>query len=271
MIRSILTLFLFAICFSSLAQQKRDTLQLRTVLGDSIVQSSDLRIKTDTADAYSLITVSYAYQMPGGDMAKRFKNNSSLGAGFLRKTRFNILVGFDFHFMMGGNPKENTVLSSILTSNGEIIDDNGMVADIRMYERGYEFGVKGGKLFSMKSINPNSGFFGTMGIGFMQHKIRIESIGNNASQLTKEYKEGYDRMTNGLMLAQTLGFMYMGEKRLTNVYLAIEVIEGFTQGRRYNFDQMKLDNAKRMDLLYGIRFGWMIPLQSKEPEEFYFF
>src|SRR5207253_1494270 len=144
------------------------------------------------------------------------------------------------------------------------------VADVRMYERGYDFSVKGGMLFSAKKINPNSGFFGLFGIGYLQHKIRIEPIGNAVAQLTPTYREGYDRLTNGMMLSQTLGFMYIGEKRLTNFNVALEFAEGFTEGVRYNFDQKKPDSGKRLDLFYGIRFNWLIPIEQRAPEDFYF-
>lgn len=262
---------MYCISFSVFSQQKTDNIQLKVSPTDSLVNSGEMKIKADTAIAYSMVIANYAYQIPGGDMAKRFKSNSSLGAGFLRKTKSNLLFGGDAHFIFGGSPKENTMLDNIKTSNGDIIDQNGRVADVRMYERGYDVNLLVGKVFSFGRLNRNSGAFVMAGVGFLQHKIRIESIGNNAFQLSKDYREGYDRMTNGMLLTQNFGFIYLGEKRLTNFYFSVELKEGLTQGRRYNFDTMKLDNSKRTDLFYGLRFGWIVPLNSREPEEFYYF
>jgi hypothetical protein len=30
------------------------------------------------------------------------------------------------------------------------------------------------------------------------------------------------------------------------------------------------DNTKRIDLLYGIRLGWIVPLYKQAPQEYYF-
>jgi hypothetical protein len=249
--------------------QTQDSLRINPILQS--VQLPDTII--DSLATAHLITFSYAYQMPGGDMATRFRNNSSIGGGYYYKTKRNVLIGAEGHFIFGGKPKEVNMLDSIRigkTSDGNIIDANGQYADVRMYERGYDLSVKIGKVFKLKSANTNSGLFFTAGAGFLQHKIRIESMGNRAPQLTKEYRAGYDRMANGLMLAENVGYFYMGENKMTNFYLALEMVQGFTNGKRYNFDTMMMDDASRLDLLFGLRLGWMIPVQSQKADEFYF-
>ncbi len=251
--------------------QSLDTLALKS--GDQLVQPSDSMLSADTLPVSHLITFSYAYQLPGADMASRFRNNSSVGGGYYYKTKHNVLLGAEAHFIFGGKPKEVSMLDSIRigkTSDGNIIDANGQYADVRLYERGYDLSVKMGKVFKLASANANSGFFITAGAGFLQHKIRIESIGNRAPQLTKEYRAGYDRMANGLMISENLGYFYMGDNKMTNFYLALEMMQGFTKGRRYNFDTMKLDDSSRLDLLFGLRLGWMIPVQSRQADEFYY-
>lgn len=246
----------------------QDTLVKQPI--DSVAIATAL---VDTLPGAHLITFSYAYQMPGGDMATRFHNSNSIGGGYYYKTKHNVLIGAEGHFIFGAKPKDVSMLDSIRigkTSDGHVIDANGQYADVRLYERGYDFSVKFGKVFKLASANANSGFFVTAGAGFLQHKIRIESIGNRSPQLSKEYRAGYDRMSNGLMLCENIGYFYMGENRMTNFYMALDLVQGFTKGRRYNFDTMLLDNASRLDLLFGLRLGWMIPVQANKSNEFYY-
>ena len=241
---------------------------------DSSAAAPFKRLISDTSSSATLITASFAYQFPGGDMARRFKSSSSIGGGLYYKTKSNLLLGGEAHFIFGGTPKENGILDSIRTgktSEGGVIDGNGQVADIRMYERGFDWSVKVGKIFPLHSTNMNSGLFFTFGAGFLQHKIRIENLGNRAPQVAPDYREGYDRLSNGMMINETAGFFFMGDKRLANFYGALDLVQGFTTGRRYNFDQMHLDDSKRFDMLIGIRFGWMIPVKSREPDDSYLF
>jgi hypothetical protein len=49
-------------------------------------------------------------------------------------------------------------------------------------------------------------------------------------------------------------------------------MEGFTQSRRsYDYDLMKQDTKKRLDILYGGKVAWILPLYKKAPQEFYIF
>jgi hypothetical protein len=46
---------------------------------------------------------------------------------------------------------------------------------------------------------------------------------------------------------------------------------GFTQGRRdYLYDVMRPDNAKRLDVLIGVRTGWFIPMFKRNSEDMMF-
>ena len=111
-----------------------------------------------------------------------------------------------------------------------------------------------------------------VGVGLIQHKIRIEVIGNNIPQLSKEYKKGYDRLSNGLLLTQSVGYLYLSTNRLLNFYIGVECMEGFTQSRRsFDYDLMKQDTKKRLDVLYGGKIAWILPLYKKAPQSFYYY
>ena len=152
----------------------------------------------DSAISMSLLSFSYAYQMPGGDLAKRFFSNSAIGGSYFYKTKSNWLFGADGYFMFRDTIKEGDIFKSIETSDGNIIDGNGIYADIYLQERGCNISGRVGKMFPVWGPNKNSGFVFMAGPGFLLHKIRIENPDNTAPQIKGDYKKGYDRLTDGI-------------------------------------------------------------------------
>ncbi|MGB0423347.1 MAG: hypothetical protein ACPGED_03445 [Flavobacteriales bacterium] len=217
------------------------------------------------------LTVHYAYHMPGGDMGDRFGNSSALGTDFYVKTKRNIFLGAEGDFIFGSNVFEPGLLSNLVTENGEIIDQDGKLSDLKIQERGWTVSVNAGKLFPIFGPNPNSGLLLRGGVGFMQHKIRIEHQVNTLPQLDGDYEKGYDRLTNGLMLKQFIGYYHMSNNRLANFVIGIEGIQGFTQGRRsFNFDTQTVDDQPRFELLAGIKVGWIIHFYARTGEDYYY-
>jgi hypothetical protein len=105
----------------------------------------------------------------------------------------------------------------------------------------------------------------------MQHKINIFHKDNNIPQLRGDYLKGYDRLTNGLVVGQYIGYNYFANNGLLNFHVGLDISAGFTKGRRdYLYDVMRSDNASRMDILFGVRGGWYIPIFKRKSEEFFF-
>jgi hypothetical protein len=225
----------------------------------------------DTVIRFPLMNISYGYYLPGGDLADRFGNHSMVGGEVLYKDKRNFLYGASTGFIFGDDIKETNLLSDLYTSEQQIIGLDGLYAEIRLYERGYHVGAAFGKIFSFKKPNPNSGIMVLLSPGFLQHKIRIEDIGNTVPALRDDYKKGYDRLTNGFRLQEFVGFIYFSNRQLVNFYAGFEFIQGFTQLRRdYVFDDPNIDRGQRLDLMYGFKLGWSIPLYKKKPKAFYF-
>jgi hypothetical protein len=226
----------------------------------------------DSAVAFSFPGINYCFMAPAGDLASRFGNNSAIGGSYNFKFKKGWTISVDGQFLFGGNVKEDHLLDGIADDDQKIIAIDGGYADVRLYERGYHFTLNVGKIFSFKRPNPNSGIWITAGAGLLQHKIRIENIGNNAPQLSKEYKKGYDKLTNGLALREFIGYVYFGKKRLVNFYAGFEFVQAFTKSRRdYNFDTRTRDNESRTDMLNGIRLGWLLPLYKRPPDKYYLY
>ena len=220
-----------------------------------------------------LIYATYRYQFPGGDLAKQFGNNSSIGGGFMFKTKHNWLIGVEGNFMFGQSVKNSdSLLKGISTKEGFVIDGNGYMADLVYYERGFNFFAKFGKVISLLAPNPNSGFNIVAGAGYIQDKIRIHNIGNTAPQLLGDYKKGYDRLNGGIAVSGSLGYMYLSNTRLLNFSVSFEVIQAWTKSYRdYDFDTGKRDTRKLNSQFYTIKVDWMIPLYRRVPKEFYLY
>lgn len=226
----------------------------------------------DSAVSMVLIAPSYGLQFPAGDLETRFGVNSSVGLSVTVKRKSGWMFQADGSFIFGSKINEPGLFSNLTTDKGFIIGRDGFYGDIRVFERGYYLTLSAGKLFPVKKPNPNSGFYFTAGAGFIQHKIKIQDKKNSVPSLQDEYLKGYDRLTNGIVIRETAGYLYTGNNRLVNFFGGIELLQGFTQGRRsYQFDLMKADDAKRIDLLFSLRVGWILPLYREAPEKFYIY
>jgi hypothetical protein len=216
---------------------------------------------------------SYAPQFPGGDLAKRFGNNSNAGIGFWGKTRQNIVLGFQWNFLFSENVKEKGILDSIATSNGSVINKEGKFSDVQLFERGFSLHFTAGKVFSRRlGYNPNCGLFLQGGIGFIRHRIRVNDYGNLTPPLAGDYRKGYDRLTGGLMLQEFAGYWFMSNNRHINWYAGFECTQGITKSlRTWDYDLMRADTQQRLDLLWGFRAGWMIPIYKRSSAGRYYY
>ena len=226
----------------------------------------------DSSISMVMISPGIGLQMPGGDLAKRYGNNAVISMDVTYKNRKKWMLSAEGSFIFSNKIKEPNLFKYLINDQGLIIGDDGRYADIRVYERGYYITVSLGKLFNFKKPNPNSGVFVNAGGGYIQHKIRIEDFTKSVPAIRDDYKKGYDRLTNGFCLRESLGYLFISNYRLINCFIVADAIQGFTKSRRsYNFDDMTTDKKQRLDLLYGARFGWVLPLYRQAPEKFYIY
>lgn len=217
------------------------------------------------------ISFSYAHQFPGGDLGERFGPNSNIGLAFNVKDLRNFFYGVEVSYMFSDNVTQPGLLQNLMTSNGEILANDGEIAEVLVQQRGWLASATGGKVFPLRNSNPNSGILVKGGVGFMAHKIRLETQMHTVTQLEDEYVRGYDRLTTGITTSQFLGYFYMSDNRLTNFYAGIESFQGFTAGRRsFTFDTQTVDNQPRFDLLVGLRVGWCIHIYKRTWRNFYY-
>ncbi len=204
----------------------------------------------------------YGLQLPAGELYNRFGYSKIIGSEIDYKTHKNFFYGIRGDYWFGKTVKDSVL--NKLTTNVGIITKYGDVADVRLSSMGMHFGLQVGKIFAIPAINKNSGIALGFGSGYMMHKIRIINKQLDVPQLSTAYKKGYDRLTGGPYLSQTLSYFNMSNSRLINFQIQLEALEGFTQSKRtFNFDTMEADTHKRFDALLGIKAVWMLPVFIK--------
>lgn len=211
-------------------------------------------------------------QFPQGDLKDRFFTNTAISFGVNRKSASNWLLGAELGYMFAEKVRnEDQILSNITTSEGYVIDQTGVFANIYFRQRGFHASFKGGKLFPLWFNNPNSGVLVLGSLGMLQHKIRIENYENTAPQLQGDYIKGYDKLTNGPAASLYIGYLHFSNSRLTNFSLGVEYLYAATRSRRdYDYVLMGKDETLRNDQLISIRFAWAIPVYNRAPKEFYY-
>lgn len=224
----------------------------------------------DSAFRILMVGVHFSGQIPQNDLATRFGASFSTGASFLWKTKKNILFGVEGSYVFGKKVKED-VVSNIRNSDGNVFDNEGFPADLRLTHRGWNMCANVGYLFSKLGHNPNSGLFFTVGGGYMIHKVKLYDANQKIAAVKGDLKKGYDRLTGGFELTQFIGYKYLSNNRLANFYVGLEFYEGFTQSLRVvNYNTGFADTQKRFDVINGFRFGWILPLY-KRTKDFYYF
>ena len=217
-----------------------------------------------------LVGFSYGYQFPLGDMADRFGNNGLVGTEVTYKLRNGFTFGVEGGLIFGRSVNQAGFLDSLVTPDGYFIGYNGLYGNVALFERGYNVSATVGKVFPAFGSNPNSGIYIRLGGGLLQHKIKITDTEDFLYYLNNDYVKGYDRLTNGFMLSQYVGFLNLDPRHLLNFHVGALVQEGFTQNRRsWNFDERRQETDKRLDVLVGLRGTWLLLFYGKREQRQY--
>lgn len=228
------------------------------------------KAQIDSALALPLVGVYIGGEDPFGVLSKRFGPNLNAGGTFMYKTKKNWIYGFEINYMYSKNVKED-VLKGLKNPDGFMVDNAGYPADLRVTERGLGAHFLLGKVFKVLNANPNSGLMVTIGAGYLQHKINLYDAQQQIAAVKGDLKFGYDRLTAGFSISQFVGYLFLSENRLLNFYFGFESCQAFSKNiRRVNYDTGLPDNHLRLDALGGFRFGWILPLYKKKPNDFYY-
>ena len=220
----------------------------------------------DSLSSGILVSANYGWGLPGADLANRFGAHFALGGSiaYLTKRKFHFSLNYALIF---GNEVKEDVLSNLRTVEGGIIGRDMQFASIFLRERGHHIHLNGAYFFRLG--RGHSGFLVGGGVGYLQHKIRVVDDFDSVVQVAGSYRNGYDRLSSGVGLNQSLTYLYLARDKLVNFYIDLQVIEAFTKDRRgINYNQSPLI-AERTDLLATIRVGWIIPIYFNKEIRYY--
>ena len=218
------------------------------------------------------IMFDYTHQFPFADLKENYGDNSSVGINFLKKMENNYLLGIDGSYIFGSKIKKENLFDDITTPNGEIINKDGLFSNVLTYQRGFSTFLNVGKAFLFTQEN-YSGIYFIAGLGYMQHKIRIQTQEDIIPHLDNDYKKGYDRLSGGVTMKLNANYMHFSKRNNIKFFVGVEFVKGWTRNlRAYNFDQMMFTaEGSRNDIILGVKSGIIIPIFRKNSEEFHYF
>ena len=217
-----------------------------------------------------IFNIGYTHQFPVGNLSERFGDNSSIGISYLSEHKSHFFYGFETNYLFSDNVKDSSIFENISTSNGALIGTDGHYANVNLMQRGFDSYLILGYAYHLKEL---TGFYFSSGIGFLQHKIFIDTKNQNLPQLNEEYKKGYDRLTNGLSTKWEVSYKYYSQNGRFQMNTAINMVVAYTKNRRpYLFDQEEYVSDKmNWDKLFGISVGIIVPINRKNEEKFHYY
>ena len=229
----------------------------------------------DSTIAAPIFGVHYLTGFPAGDLKNRYGYLNMIGLNAGYKLKNNLYFGIDGSFGFGKNkmlPNE-ILFKHLMDDFGNITDQNGDIAIIATFARQYTLNAEVGYVFKKLGHNPNSGLWVKLGGGFTANKIRVESNDQVIPVTELEYKKGYDHLTSGFNASQFIGYLFLSGKSAMNFYAGFYIQEGFTKERRnafYHAPEINVYQQKRLDITFGVKAGWIIPIYKKIARDFYY-
>ncbi len=227
----------------------------------------------DSAIATPWVALSYGLVQTDGDLADRYGIMNHVGAMAGYKTASNWVFGFDGYFMFGNRVNQPNLFASLVDSYGTITDESGGIGLVVVSARGFNVNAMVGKVIPVFSPNKNSGIYVHAGVGYIQHRTRIDTQEQVIPSLELDYRKGYDRYSTGFSTHQFLGYAFLANHGLINFYGGFYCNQGYTKNRReVFFDQpdVPVSTKTMFDLQYGIKVGWFIPIYQRKPKDFYY-
>ncbi|GAB4495448.1 MAG: hypothetical protein OHK0019_24530 [Saprospiraceae bacterium] len=215
-----------------------------------------------------LLHLTFGLHQPLGDMSDRFGLDGNFGGMVEYLTANNFIFGTEGYYLFGSKVNEDP-LAILRTPAGDIIGNDRLVASVVLRERGFYAGGMVGKLFTFNE--KRSGIRLTFGAGYLRHWIRLQDDNNSVTQITGDYKKGYDRLSGGLALNQFIGWQHLAGNRRSNFLIGLEFNEGFTNTLRdWDFAEMRKLDESRLDIRVGLRVAWTLPFYQGKSEEIFY-
>lgn len=211
-----------------------------------------------------LFHIQYAGATGNKEITSKTKYINELGFSYSHQLK-SITFGLEYEFLFGYY-RGKDLFSSLRTSAGKIISNNGDLIDIESFFRGNQIHVLAGKMFPKKQ---NSCFQANLGIGILQHYVKSVTIDGKLAYLSNENLKGYDQLSVGPSLKQQIRWNRFGPKQKVNFYLELFAQEAFMKNlRKYNYFTSMPDEQYHFNFIFGFQIGWLIPMFNNSDKVF---
>jgi hypothetical protein len=220
---------------------------------------------------FPYLYATYSFILPGGDLASEYGFASDIGVGVGIKTSNNWMLSAEGTYLFGSEVKQNP-LEGLLNTDLQITNMYGELGQISIRLAGFQAKVNLGKIFPLDRSNQNSGIFIRGSLGLLQHQIYIETNGNNVPQVNGDYRKGYDRLCNGLLISEFAGWQNFDDNGAFHFFVGFEFSQAFTENRRsWDFATNQKIAEQRLDLVYALKLGWYIPFRQRQSTQYFYY
>jgi len=215
-----------------------------------------------------LISPHYGLATPMSDLGDRFGTLFTFGGNISYLAKSGFFASINYSYLFGSQVKE-VVLKELRTSEGGIIGRDMQFANVFLRSRGSHIFMTAGYLLRFRDQLVRSGILVNVGAGLLSHRIRIVDDFNSIAQISGEYIKGYDRLSRGMSILQSISYLHLSGDKLVNFYVKLQITEGFIADKRqYNYDRTPvLEN--RLDILPSLEIGWIIPIYLRKEQRYY--
>lgn len=222
--------------------------------------------------------------MPGGSMKDLYNGpylNFALEWDY--KTKRNWMVSVEGDLWFGYNSDNLTLraerMGDIYTSQGYLMGMDGSDGVVTLYNRGFAVRPGIGKIIPLFRKNPDSGILLKLSGGWMMQKtVNTQDMNEGeVPQLDEKMMPLYDHLRHGLILTESVGFIYMSNRSTyINFKITFDLSQCFSWSTRpYIIDKvMELngkDNNRYFDLMGGVKLSWMFPFTGKTSYDYYYY
>lgn len=170
-------------------------------------------------------------------------------------------------------------MPDIFNAAGYTMAVNGEDAVVTAYNRALAVRPCVGRIVRLLPKNPNSGLLLKVGAGWMTQKTVFYQDFNHpkAYQLEGDYAKLYDHMRNGIVLTESIGFLFMSNyMTYANFKVTFDISQCWSwSSRPWQIDNLMGLNGKEegtfFDLLYSVRLTWMFPFTGKTTYDYYYY
>ena len=230
------------------------------------------------------LTGSNSLGLSGGSMKELYKAPYlDFSVEWDYKFQSGWMVSLDGDLWFGYNNDNLTYrverMGDLYTSQGQLMSWSGKDGVVLLYNRGLTARPGVGKIFTFLPRNPNSGILLKLSGGwFMQKTINTQDMNEaEVPQLNENLMKLYDHLRNGVILTQSVGFIFMSNRSTyVNFKVTFDVSECLSwSSRPYIIDNVMglngKDNNTYFDLMAGLKLSWMFPFTGKTAYDYYYY